>query len=115
LKPFSSQPGRHLVDGTVRVFIAGLLFPLTGIITAAFLNRRLGPEGYGLLTLSATLVGWIELGINSFFARATIKFVAEAENWRSIGVSGSDHFIESGAPKLNRRLYTARLACAYDL
>jgi O-antigen/teichoic acid export membrane protein len=73
----------------VRVFLAGLLFPLTGIITAAFLTRRLGPEGYGLLVLSATLVVWIELGINSFFARATIKFVAEAEDWRSIGVTVS--------------------------
>lgn len=86
---FSSQPGRHLVDGTVRVFLAGLLFPLTGIITAAFLTRRLGPEGYGLLVLSATLVVWIELGLNSFFARATIKFVAEAEDWRPIGVTVS--------------------------
>ncbi|MDH4195535.1 MAG: oligosaccharide flippase family protein, partial [Nitrospirota bacterium] len=85
----SSQPGRHLLDGTVRVFLAGLLFPLTGIITAAFLTRRLGPEGYGLLVLSATLVVWIELSINSFFARATIKFVAEAEDWRSIGVTVS--------------------------
>ncbi|MBA3967497.1 MAG: teichoic acid transporter, partial [Nitrospirales bacterium] len=91
---FSSQPGRHLVDGTVRVFLAGLLFPFTGIITAAFLTRRLGPEGYGLLVLSATLVVWIELGINSFFARATIKFVAEAKDWRPIGVTVSRlHFL----------------------
>ena len=89
MSPFSSQPGRHLIDGTVRVFLAGLLFPLTGIITAAFLTRRLGPEGYGLLVLSATIVGWLELSINSFFARATIKFVAEAEDWRSIGVTVS--------------------------
>lgn len=89
MSPFSSQPGRHLIDGTIRIFLAGLLFPLTGIITAAFLTRRLGPEGYGLLVLSTTLVGWIALGINSFFARATIKFVAEAEDWRSIGVTVS--------------------------
>ena len=94
MSPFSSQPGRHLIDGTVRVFLAGLLFPLTGIITAAFLTRRLGPEGYGLLVLSATLVVWIELGINSFFARTTIKFVAEAGDWRSIGVTVSRlHFL----------------------
>lgn len=89
MSSLSSQPGRHLFDGTVRVFLAGLLFPLTGIITAAFLTRRLGPEGYGLLVLSATLVVWVELGINSFFARATIKFVTEAEDWRSIGVTVS--------------------------
>jgi O-antigen/teichoic acid export membrane protein len=91
---FSSQQGRHLVDGTVRVFLAGLLFPLTGIITAAFLTRRLGPEGYGLLVLSATLVVLIERAINSFFARATIKFVAEAEDWRPIGITVSRlHFL----------------------
>ncbi len=94
MSPFSSQGGRHLFDGTIRVFLAGLLFPLTGIITAAFLTRKLGPEGYGLLVLSATLVAWIELGINSFFARATIKFVAEAEDWRPIGVTISRlHFL----------------------
>lgn len=76
------------------MFLAGLLFPLTGIITAAFLTRRLGPEGYGLLVLSATIVVWIEMCINSFFARATIKFVAEAEEWRSIGVTVSRlHFL----------------------
>ena len=83
--PVSSQPGRHLLDGTVRVFLAGLLFPLTGIVTAAFLTRRLGPEGYGLLVLASTLVAWIEWGISSFFARATIKFVGEAGDWRPVG------------------------------
>jgi O-antigen/teichoic acid export membrane protein len=67
--------------------LAWLLFPLTGIITAAFLTRRLGPEGYGLLVLAATLVVWIEWSINSFFARATIKFVGEAADWRSIAAT----------------------------
>jgi len=85
LSPLSSQPGRHLFDGTVRVFLAGLLFPLTGLITAAFLTRRLGTDGYGLLVLSATLFGWVELGINSFFARPTIKFIGEAKNWLPVG------------------------------
>jgi O-antigen/teichoic acid export membrane protein len=87
LSPLPSQRGRHLLDGTVRVFLAWLLFPLTGIITAVFLTRRLGPEGYGLLVLSATLVVWIEWSINSFFARATIKFVGEAGDWRPIGAT----------------------------
>jgi O-antigen/teichoic acid export membrane protein len=115
LSAFSSQPGRHLLDGTVRVFLAGLLFPLTGIITAAFLTRRLGPEGYGLLVLSATLVGWIELSINSLFARATIKFVAEAEDWRSIGVTVSRlHFLTGMAGAMLLVLLAFPLADALD-
>ena len=85
MSPLSSQPGRHLLDGTARVFLAGLLLPLTGIITAAFLTRRLGSDGYGLLVLSTTLFGWIEFSINSFFSRATIKFVGEAKDWRPVG------------------------------
>ena len=87
MSPLSSQPGRHLLDGTARVFLAGLLFPLTGIITAAFLTRRLGAEGYGLLVLSTTLFVWIELTINALFSRATIKFVGEAKDWHAIGMT----------------------------
>lgn len=87
MSPLSSQPGRHLVDGTARVFLAGLLFPLTGLITAAFLTRRLGTNGYGLLVLSATLFGWVELGINSFFARPAIKFIGEAKHWLPVGAT----------------------------
>lgn len=85
MSPLSSQPGRHLIDGTVRVFLAGLLFPLTGLITAGFLTRRLGTDGYGLLVLSSTLFGWVELGINAFFARPAIKFIGEAKNWLPVG------------------------------
>ncbi len=83
----ASQPGRHLVDGTVRVFFAGLLFPLTGLITAAFLTRRLGTDGYGLLVLSSTLFGWVELGINSYFSRPAIKFIGEAKDWLPVGTT----------------------------
>lgn len=85
MSPLSTQSGRHLLDGTARVFLAGLLLPLTGIITAAFLTRRLGTDGYGLLVLAATLFGWFEFTINSFFSRATIKFVGEAKDWHPVG------------------------------
>lgn len=74
-----------MLDGTVRVFLAEALLLPTGIITAAFLTRRLGPEKYGLFTLAASLVAWIEWTTTSVFARATIKFVGEAHNWRPVG------------------------------
>ena len=82
-----TQSGRHLLDGAVRVFMAAALMPLTGVITAAFLTRRLGPGGYGLLVLTATLIIWVEWGINSFLMRATVKFVSEAKDWRPIGTT----------------------------
>lgn len=83
----SSSSTRHTVDGTIRVFLAEALILPIGIITAAFLTRRLGPEGYGLFTLAAILVAWVEWSIASIFARATIKFIAEAEDWRPVGAT----------------------------
>lgn len=74
-----------MLDGMVRVFLAEALLLPTGIITAAFLTRRLGPENYGLFTLAASLVAWIEWTTTSVFARTTIKFVGEAHNWRPVG------------------------------
>src|SRR5262245_25283426 len=79
------HPGRHLLDGTLRVLLAEALFPVTGLVTAAFLTRSLGPDGYGLLTLAVTLVGLAEWSINSFFSRATIKHVGESTDWRPLG------------------------------
>lgn len=81
----TTATGHRMLDGTVRVFLAETLFPLTGIITVAFLTRRLGPEGYGLLVLTATLVSWIEGNMNAMFSRATIKLVGAAEDWHSVG------------------------------
>ena len=92
-----SPSGRHLMDGTARTFLAGLLLPLTGLITAAFLTRRLGTDGYGLLVLAATLFGWFELSINALFSRATIKFVGEAPDWSPVGMTAIRLHVMTGA------------------
>jgi len=73
------------MDGTARIFLAELLFPLTALITTGFLTRQLGPQGYGLLALTLTTIIWIESAINSFFTKATIKFVGEADDWKPVG------------------------------
>jgi O-antigen/teichoic acid export membrane protein len=84
----SSIPTRQkIVSGTIWVFLAEALLLPTGILTAAVLTRRLEPEGYGLFALSATLIGWIGWSITSVFTRTTIKFVSEAEDWRSIAAA----------------------------
>ncbi len=74
-----------MVDGTARILLAELLFPLTALITTGFLTRQLGPQGYGLLALALTTIIWIESAITSFFAKATIKFVGETSDWKPVG------------------------------
>ncbi|NOS77588.1 MAG: oligosaccharide flippase family protein [Nitrospira sp.] len=74
-----------MMDGTARIFLAELLFPLTALITTGFLTRQLGPQGYGLLALTLTTIIWIESAINSFFTKATIKFVGETNDWKPVG------------------------------
>ena len=85
MKSTVNPTNRHILDGTVWVFLAeGLILP-TGLITAGFLTRQLGPEGYGLFTLASVIVAWTEWSITSIFSRTTIKFVGEAKDWRPIG------------------------------
>lgn len=79
--------GRHLVLGGTRVFLAESLVIPTGLITAAYLGRRLGPDGYGLFVLAAALVGWVEWSLSALFGRAAVRFVAEAPDWRPIGAT----------------------------
>ena len=85
-----SQPVHHaqeLFEGTVGVFLAEALVLPTGLLVAAFLTRRLGPEGYGLFVLSITLVMWMEFTIASIFSRPTIKFLGESEDWQPIATT----------------------------
>ncbi|HEY6084600.1 MAG TPA: lipid II flippase MurJ [Nitrospira sp.] len=81
----TTTAGRGMVDGTARILLAEALFPVTALLTTAFLTRRLGPSGYGVLALTLTTIVWVETGINSFFAKTTIKFVGETRDWRPIG------------------------------
>src|SRR5262245_28273203 len=83
----SAPSTRHTVAGTVRVFLAeGLVIP-TGLLTAAYLARRLGPDGYGLFTVAAALVAWVEWSLTALFARASVKFVADSRDWQPIGAT----------------------------
>jgi O-antigen/teichoic acid export membrane protein len=70
----------------------------TGLVTAAFLTRKLAPEGYGLFAVAATLVAWIEWSISSIFGRATFKLIGEADDWKPIGAAVARlHFALGGA------------------
>jgi O-antigen/teichoic acid export membrane protein len=79
--------GHLLLRGAFFVFLAEVLLPLTGIVTASYLARKLGAGGYGMLTIASMLVSWIELAINSLFSRATVKIVGGSADWRPAGAA----------------------------
>ncbi len=70
--------------GALKGFAAHALRLPVGLLIAAFLSRRLGPEDYGLLTVATAIVVWIELSIALLFSRTTTKFVAETDAWRAV-------------------------------
>lgn len=69
-------------SGTFRIFLAESLILPSGIATVAFLTRKLGPNDYGLLALAGALVIWVEATVIMLYGRVTVKWVAEAEDWR---------------------------------
>jgi O-antigen/teichoic acid export membrane protein len=62
------------------------MFP-TGLLTTGFLTRHLGASDYGIYTLAAITVTWIEWCGTSAFSRVTIKLVGESGDWRPAGAS----------------------------
>lgn len=87
MKHPSAHPSREILAGTLRVFLADMLILPSGLLTTAYLTRRLGPEGYGLFILAATVVAWVEWSVVALFSRTTIKFVSEAHDWRPVGAA----------------------------
>ncbi len=72
---------KNMFCGGLHVFLSEALVLPTGLLTAAYLSRKLGPEGYGLLILAATAASWVEWSVTSLFSRTSFKFVGEREDW----------------------------------
>jgi O-antigen/teichoic acid export membrane protein len=68
----------------VKVFAADALMVPTGVLAAAFLTRSLGPELYGLFTVAASIVLWVETAATMLLGRTAVKFVAEADDWSAV-------------------------------
>jgi O-antigen/teichoic acid export membrane protein len=79
-----TNQAQHTAIGTLQAFAAQALGPATGLLTGAFLTRQLGPELYGLFTVAATIVVWIELSTIQALSRTTVRFVAEATDWQAV-------------------------------
>ena len=102
-----------MIDGTIRVFLGEALLLPTGLLTTAFLTRKFAPEGYGLFTVAAVLVAWIEWSISSIFARTTFKLIGEADDWRPIGAAVTRlHLLLGGVMALGLWLCADAIAAA---
>lgn len=93
------SPARALartLDGTLRVFGAEALLLPAGLVTAAYLSRKLGADGYGLFTVAATFVAWLRFSISSMMSRTTIKYVSEREDWGPVGTTALRTYLVLG-------------------
>jgi O-antigen/teichoic acid export membrane protein len=72
-----------LLLSTFQIGAAESLALPTGLITAVFLTRTLGPASYGLFTLAASLVSWLQWTLAAIFSRLTVRLVAGANDPRS--------------------------------
>ncbi len=90
------RPARQLAAGTLRIFAAEALIVPTGILTAAFLSRRFGPAGYGLLMLAGVTVAWVEGNVAAALSRPVIKLVGEAEDWRPVASAALRLYLAAG-------------------
>lgn len=80
----SGSAGHETLAGTVRLLAAeALIFP-TGLVTAAFLTRRLGADGYGVFSLAALIVTWIQWGAGSLLSRSTILSIRQTIDWKPL-------------------------------
>lgn len=81
--------GRNLFGGAAQMFASEALLVPVGLLTAAYLSRRFGPEGYGLLTLAFAPVVLLESNVATALSRPAIKLVggAGASGWEGVGAA----------------------------
>src|SRR4051794_36912308 len=81
--------GRHLFGGAVHIFASEALLVPVGLLTAAYMSRRFGPEGYGLLTLVFAPIVLVESNIATALSRPAIKLIGGASDgeWKGVGAS----------------------------
>lgn len=73
---------RLAATGTLQAFASQALRLPAGLLIAAYLTRKLGPESYGVLMATSAITLWVESSTGLVFNRVVVKFVAESEDWR---------------------------------
>lgn len=77
---------RQLFGGAAHIFAAEALLVPCGLLTAAYLSRRFGPEGYGLLTLAFAPVVIVESNVAAALSRPAVRLVGGARDGELEGV-----------------------------
>lgn len=96
MKQPAAPASRHLLGGTIQILATDALLIPTAILTAAYLSRRFGAGGYGLLTLCCVLVVWLESNIALALSSPTIKLVSKAVDWRAVGSAALKLYLLTG-------------------
>lgn len=78
------------------MFAAEALVLPTGLITLAVLTRKLGTSEYGLLTLAATAVAWIEWSLSAMLSRATNKWISGSADWKPVATTALQLYLLVG-------------------
>jgi O-antigen/teichoic acid export membrane protein/SAM-dependent methyltransferase len=76
--------GPGLAASTARLLMAESLVVPSGLITAAYLGRTLGPELYGLFSVATAVNVSLEWILGSLLGRTTVKLVGDARDWRPV-------------------------------
>jgi O-antigen/teichoic acid export membrane protein len=82
LSESETNAGRHLLDGSIRVFLAEALYLPTGLLVTIFLTRWLRPEGFGIFVLAMATITWIEVALTAFLSRSAIRLLSHTADWR---------------------------------
>lgn len=75
--------GRRVARGTLTLTAVQVLVLATGLLIVTFLTRRLGPSEYGTYAVVINVVTWAEVIITAVFRQATIRLLAEADEWQA--------------------------------
>ena len=96
MPPPVQPPRQGPLRGTAAVFLAESVALPVGFVVAGVLTRALGPGGYGRYSVAATLITTLEWILVALLARPTIKFVAEASDWRPVAATAFRAYTSAG-------------------
>lgn len=85
--PAGSRSGLQVARGAVQLFLGEAVAVPTGLILVAYLTRSLGPAGYGIFALAASIITGIEWIVGITLSRAAIRLLAGAADWQSMASS----------------------------
>jgi O-antigen/teichoic acid export membrane protein len=98
MKAPRASGSRRGLRGTILVFLGEALAVPSGLVTVAILIRHLAPAVFGQYALAIAMVVWVEWTVGAFFNRASIKLIAEQDQWQRAGTTITQlHLIAGGA------------------